>query len=80
MDGLLGRHPRPRPTRCLLSRGLQGDSSTVPGLEDVLVGARPGSKFRALVPPELGYQAAPGALPQVNLLAQCPWRGVGPAA
>ncbi|KAL4421178.1 hypothetical protein ABPG77_003361 [Micractinium sp. CCAP 211/92] len=46
-----------------------GDSSTVPGLEDVLVGARPGSKFRALVPPELGYQAAPGALPQMPTFA-----------
>lgn len=43
----------------------QGDGSVVPGLEDVLVGTRPGSKFRALVPPEMGYATAPGALPQV---------------
>ncbi|KAL4457260.1 hypothetical protein ABPG75_012125 [Micractinium tetrahymenae] len=46
-----------------------GDGSTVPGLEDVLVDARPGSKFRVLVPPELGYQAAPGALPQMPTFA-----------
>ncbi|PSC73907.1 peptidyl-prolyl cis-trans isomerase FKBP16-chloroplastic isoform X2 [Micractinium conductrix] len=46
-----------------------GDGSVVPGLEDVLVGARPGSKFRALVPPEMGYATAPGALPQMPTFA-----------
>ena len=36
------------------------------GLEDALLGARPGSKLRVLVPPELGYKARPGSLPQVS--------------
>ena len=45
---------------------LQGNASVLPGLEDVLVGLRPGSKIRALVPPELGYQAQPGSQPQVG--------------
>ena len=52
-------HPRPPPR-------LQGNASVLPGLEDVLVGLRPGSKIRALVPPELGYQAQPGSQPQVG--------------
>ena len=45
---------------------LQGDGSVVAGLEEALLGARPGTKLRALVPPELGYAAAPGAQPQAR--------------
>lgn len=31
-----------------------------------MIGARPGTKLRALLPPELGYAAQPGGLPQVS--------------
>ena len=41
----------------------------VRGLEEALLGARPGAKLRALVPPELGYQAAPESLPQMPTFA-----------
>ena len=36
------------------------------GLEEALLGARPGTKLRVLVPPELGYAGSPGAAPQVG--------------
>lgn len=35
----------------------------VPGLESALVGMRPGARRRALIPPEVGYLAAPGLQP-----------------
>lgn len=38
----------------------------LPGLEEALVGSPAGTKLRSLVPPELGYAAQPGALPQVG--------------
>ncbi len=37
------------------------------GLEEALLGSRAGTKLRVQVPPELGYQASPGAAPQVRL-------------
>ncbi|PRW58033.1 peptidyl-prolyl cis-trans FKBP-type [Chlorella sorokiniana] len=46
-----------------------GDGSTVAGLEEALLGSRAGTKLRVLVPPELGYQASPGAVPQMPTFA-----------
>lgn len=46
-----------------------GDGTTVPGLEDALVGMRRGAKRRILVPPSVGYAAQPGLAPQMPTFA-----------
>lgn len=40
-----------------------GDGAVIPGLEEVMIGMKPGGKRRALVPPEVGY-TDPGLEPQ----------------
>ncbi|GLI65625.1 hypothetical protein VaNZ11_009195 [Volvox africanus] len=53
--------PRDVPTSPVASK--LGAGELIPGLEEVLYGMSPGSKRRALVPPELGYVVG-GELPQ----------------
>ena len=43
-----------------------GTGELLPGIEEALLGQRPGADFRVLVPPEAGYQAFPEGLPQVQ--------------
>ena len=54
--------PRDVPTGPVTVR--LGSGQLIPGLEEVLVGMRPGSKRRALVPPSAGYADSPDAQPQ----------------
>lgn len=46
-----------------------GSGELIAGLEEVLTGMRAGGKVRALVPPGLGYEAAPAGLPQMPTFA-----------
>ena len=34
---------------------MQGTGDLIPGLEEALVGMKPGAKRRAMIPPQLGY-------------------------
>ena len=38
--------------------GMQGTRDLIPGLEEALVGMKPGAKRRAMIPPQLGYSGA----------------------
>ena len=40
---------------CHPRRGMQGTGDVIPGLEEALVGMKPGAKRRAMIPPQLGY-------------------------